>query len=183
MALNFGEILLYYIRKGIEGMSAKNKKREMTEEQEWFVEHAWLFFDNKERILADDRLANIPIEMSNCLAYTGSDAFKVATMRTYLEWWSTDLGCRTDEDGMPYLVVRIAGSPLSGANKCLIVKRNGEQSEVWLNRWPSTWHTFQNLCQKHRESANYDYTFTLGQLIIMLKTPEFLHLDFSRSWR
>ena len=183
MALNFGEILLYYIRKGIEGMSAKNKKREMTEEQEWFVEHAWLFFDNKERILADDRLANIPIEMSNCLAYTGSDAFKVATMRTYLEWWSPDLGCRTDDDGMPYLVVRIARSPLSGANKCLIVKRNGEQSEVWLNRWPSTWHTFRNLCQKHRESANYDYTFTLGQLIIMLKTPEFLHLDFSRSWR
>ena len=151
--------------------------------QTLFAESAWLLFNNRERILADPRLADIPIEMSNCLAYTGSDAFKVATMRTYLEWWSTDLGCRTDEDGMPYVVVRIAGSPLSGANKCLIVKRNGEQSEVWLNRWPSTWHTFRNLCQKHKESANYDYTFTLGQLIIMLKTPEFLHLDFSTGRR
>ena len=164
-------------------MSAKEKKYEITEEQKWFAEYAWLFMDNKERILADPRLANIPIEMPNGLAYGGTEAFEGATMRAYLEWWSTDLGCRTDEEGVPYLVVRIAGSPLNGGNKCLIVKRNGEQSEVHLDRWPSTWHTFMELCRKHKESANYDYTFTLGQLIVMLNTPDSLHLDFSRSWR
>ena len=182
MKANTYRLALLSLWNKIKGMGTK-KKREMTEEQKWFAEYAWLFMDNKERILADPRLADIPIEMPNSLAYGGSEAFEGATMRAYLAWWSTDLGCRTDEEGVPYLVVRIAGSPLNAGNKCLVVKQNGEQREVQLDCWPSTWHTFMRLCRKHRESANYDYTFTLGQLIVMLNTPDFLHLDFSRSWR
>ena len=123
---------------------------------------------NKERILADPRMAYVPIDMQNCLAYFGSKAFEGATIGAYLEWWNGELGHRTDKQGEPFLVVRMAGSPLSGMNKCQIVKPNGVQKEVCLDCFPSMWHLFSNLCRKYREST-YDGTIlTLEQVIFLL---------------
>lgn len=141
------------------------KKREITSDQKCFAESAWLLFENRERILADPRMARVPIDMQNCLAYFGSKAFEGATIGAYLEWWSGELGHRTDPQGEPFLVVRMAGSPLSGMNKCQIVKQNGEQSEVWIDRFPSTWKSFSHICQRYRESAYDGVVFTLEQLV------------------
>ena len=145
------------------------KKRELTRDQKFFAESAWLLFDNKERILADPSMAHVPIDMQNCLAYFGSKAFEGATIGAYLEWWRGELGHRTDEQGEPFLVIQIAGSPLSGMNKCQIVKQNGEQGIVWLSRFPSTWKSFSHICQRYREST-YDGTIlTLEQVIHLLR--------------
>ena len=148
------------------------KMCEITNDQKSFAESAWLLFENRERILADPRMANVPIDMQNCLAYFGSKAFEGATIGAYLEWWNGELGHRTDKLSEPFLVVRIAGSPLSGMNKCQIVKQNGEQNEVCLDRFPSMWHSLSNLCRKYREST-YDGTFlTLEQVLLMLRASE-----------
>ena len=159
------------------------KIREITNHQKFFAESAWLFFNNKERILADPRMAYVPIDMQNCLAYCGSKAFEGATIGAYLEWWSGELGRRTDKQGKPFLVVRVAGSPLSGMNKCQIVKQNGEQSDVWLNHFPRTWKSFSHICQRYRESAYDGIIFTLEQVILLLRAPAELNLEFTRSWR
>lgn len=145
------------------------KMREITNDQKLLAESAWLLFENKERILADPRMAHVPIDMQNCLAYFGSRAFEGATLGAYLEWWSEGNGCRTDKQGEPFLVVRIAGSPLSGMNKCQIVKQNGEQGIVRLDRFPSTWKSFAHICQRYRGST-YDSTIlTLEQVILLLR--------------
>ena len=145
------------------------KMREMSNDQRLFAESAWLLFENKERILADPRMAYVPIDMSNCLAYAGSRAFEGATIGAYLELWSGELGRRTDEQDEPFLVIQVAGSPLSGMNKCLIVKQNGEMSLLLLDRFPGTWHLFLNLCRKYRESTYHGTILTLEQVVLLLR--------------
>jgi hypothetical protein len=145
------------------------KKRELTKEQKFFAESAWLLFENKERILADPSMAHVPIDMPNCLAYAGSSAFEGATIGAYLELWSGDLGYRTDELDEPFLVICIAGSPLSGMNKCQIVKQNGELSLLLLDRFPGLWHLFLRLCRKYRESTYDGTTLTLEQVVYLLR--------------
>ncbi len=46
------------------------------DEQKLFADSAWMLFNNKESILADPQIANIHVNMQNCLAYAGSEAFK-----------------------------------------------------------------------------------------------------------
>lgn len=145
------------------------KKRELTSNQKFFAESAWLLFENRERILADPSMAHVPIDMPNCLAYFGSKAFEGATIGAYLELWNGELGRRTDKQGEPFLVLRVAGSPLSGMNKCQIVKQNGEQGIVWLSRFPSTWKSFSHICQRYRESTYNGTIYTLEQVVHLLK--------------
>ncbi len=113
-------------------------------------------------------MAYAPIHVQNCLAYITDDVFKGATLGTYVEWWATELGRRVDKQGTPFLVVRISGSPLSGGNKCLIVKENGEEDEIWLERWPSTWHTFMTLCRRYNEGEKPEEPYCLEEVICRL---------------
>ena len=50
------------------------------DEKQLFAESAWLLFNNRERILADPRMAYAPIDMLNGLMYFGSKAFEGATI-------------------------------------------------------------------------------------------------------
>lgn len=136
------------------------------DEQKLFADSAWMLFNNKESILADPQIANIHVNMQNCLAYAGSEAFKGATIGAYLEFWNEELGRRTDENSVPYLVIQIAGSPLSGANKCCIVKQTGEIEEVFLDRFPATWHTFLRICRRYEHMAYDGDLFTLKQTFL-----------------
>ena len=140
---------------------AKNGRMKFNNEQKLFAGSAWMLFNNKERILADPQIANICTGMQNCLAYAGSEAFKGATIGAYLEFWNDELGHRTDKNGVPYLVISVAGSPLSGANKCCIVKQSGEIEEVFLDRFPATWHAFLGICRRYEHVAYDGDLFTL----------------------
>lgn len=74
---------------------------------------------------------------------------------------------RTDENSVPYLVIQNAGSPLSGANKCCIVKQTGEIEEVFLDRFPATWHTFLRICRRYEHVAYDGNLFTLKQTFLV----------------
>lgn len=91
------------------------------DEKQLFAESAWLLFNNRERILADPRMAYAPIDMQNGLMYFGSKAFEGATIGVYVEWWQTcEQTIVKDACGQQGLIVRFGGSPLSGDRKSVV---------------------------------------------------------------
>ena len=83
-----------------------------------FLQNAFLFLDNAERILGDPRMAMARVSVSNGLAYMG--AFPTANLGTYLDWWLNS-GLEEilhDNEGRKALTWSVSGSPLSGMNSC-----------------------------------------------------------------
>lgn len=116
---------------------------ERIQRRQYFAEHAFLFFDNAERILADPRMALASVDVGNGLAYTGTAAFQGATLGVYLEWWLS--GCcpnTVDREGREALTFFISGSPLSGANSCSCVYRDGTIATIAHYPFPPVWRSF-----------------------------------------
>ena len=94
----------------------------MTREQFIFAKAVWQLFNHRDEILANPRMAYAPIDMHNVLAY--ADALEKVPLGVYLEWWMKCAGTlHTNERGQPSLMVRFAGSPLTGMNECTMVAR------------------------------------------------------------
>ena len=146
------------------------KKFIMNKEQQLFVKSAWLLYNNREKILADPRMAYALIEMENILAYVG-ESFKETTVGAYLEWWHTyERATPTNKQGQPTLVVRFVGSPLSGQNKCQVVTNDGIIEEWWCPRFGSLWEPliWTNRMFKRNRPANLQ-PYTLEEVINKLK--------------
>ena len=75
-----------------------------------------------DKILADSRIFLAPVPIQNGLAYFGTSGFHNPTLGVYIEWWKHHkCAWVIDESGEKQPLVYIAGSPLSGANKCAYV--------------------------------------------------------------
>jgi hypothetical protein len=91
-----------------------------------FVEHAHFFFEHSEEIRLDSRMFLSPIPFNNGLAYTGESGFQHPTLGVYIEWWLSNQEVRLlDEKGNKWLVWYLAGSPLTHANSCGLVRDDG----------------------------------------------------------
>ena len=67
-----------------------------------------------------------PRPFNNGLAYIGESGFKHPTLGVYIEWWLTNQEVRLlDENGNKWLVWYLAGSPLTHANSCGLVRDDG----------------------------------------------------------
>ena len=69
---------------------AKQKTLEEEEKEELkklFIENAFLFLENRERILCDSRMFLSPVPIQSGLAYSGTSGFHRPTLGIYLEWW------------------------------------------------------------------------------------------------
>jgi hypothetical protein len=124
---------------------------EILRAEKFFSDHAFFFLKHHEQILGDSRMFLAPVTVQNGLAYTGTSGFQCPTLGVYLQWWLTypqsSVG-KSWEDG--WLVYRISGSPLTGANCCGIVNHKGECKE--RNIQP-----FRELCQSFVEiNTRYD---------------------------
>jgi len=53
--------------------------------KELFFKNAFLFYEHREEILADSRMALTPLPFENVLAYTGTSGLRNATLGVYLE--------------------------------------------------------------------------------------------------
>lgn len=159
------------------------------DEKQLFAESAWLLFNNRERILADPRMAHAPIDMQNGLMYFGSKAFEGATIGAYLEWWQTcEEAITTDADGQKSLIVRFGGSPLSGWNKCCVVAQNGKVSETQVPHLSSRlWMPFARLCQQYAQGEQPEQPFCLEEVVCRLtgQTSRCIHFIKERLkiWR
>ena len=135
-----------------------------------FLDNAFLFLQNKDRIMSDSRMFLCPIPIQNGLAYTGTAGFNHPTLGVYLEWW---LSCEKDTilkgDKTEWLVYFISGSPLSGANKCGIVNEKGDIDSESLCPFSSIWSSFTSINKRYDEEKSLYQAYTLEEVVNKLR--------------
>ena len=138
-------------------------------EQKLFYDNAFVFFANRERIQGDMHMFLAPVPIQSGLAYTGMSGFRNPTLGVYLEFW---LNCPSatimDRKGRKGLVCRIAGSALTGGNKCNAVDENGNVKDVVLQHFRPVWHTFMDINKKYNEAKATGEYYSLQQVIDIL---------------
>ena len=134
-----------------------------------FIENAFYLLAHSERILSDSRMFLCPVAIQNGLAYTGTSGFHGPTLGVYLEWWQlTEDAMHTDNKGRRCLVYHLAGSPLSGMNKCSAIREDGQQEIVSLSSFSAHWGPFMKLNQRYTEAKQLYQAYTLQQVLDQL---------------
>ena len=134
-----------------------------------FIENAFYLLAHSERILSDSRMFLCPVAIQNGLAYTGTSGFHSPTLGVYLEWWQlAEDAMHTDNKGRRSLVYHLAGSPLSGMNKCSAIREDGQQEIVSLSSFSAHWGPFMKLNQRYTEAKQLYQAYTLQQVLDQL---------------
>ena len=140
-----------------------------SDEQQLFMESAWLLYENRERILSDSRMAYAPINMHNSVIWVGDGVFDLATVGVYLEWWKE---CKhamvTDKNGQRNLVVQFIGSTLSGGNRCKMVAQNGTLSVTQVKSFRYLWQPFWHICHRYADAGIPNLPYSLEEVISLL---------------
>ena len=134
-----------------------------------FAENAFLFFENRERILSDSRMFLAPVHIQSGLAYVGTGGFNGPTLGVYIEWW---LNCRqsiSTNGSTNWLTIRLAGSPLSGANKCTTVDDQGATDNIFLSSFSAMWHSFIQINKRYTTAKIRYQAYSLAEVIDILK--------------
>lgn len=119
------------------------KKVELTNDQKIFLNNAFLFFKNRNRILSDKRMSLCRVPFQNGVFQSDMTGFGNPTLGTYLNWW---LNCESaiilKEDESEWLIYRFSGTALDGTNKCDIVNGRGETDRISIMAFTSLWLSF-----------------------------------------
>lgn len=138
-----------------------------TEATELFRQSLPLLWRHRERILSDSRMFLTPIAEPNGLAYLGT--FPEATLGAYIELWTLcDAALLTDERGTQHFVTRVAGSPLSGGNRCTLVSEEGEVSTCSVRDFSSLWRPLRDLIRRYRKPQATAEHYTLSEVLSLL---------------
>lgn len=138
-----------------------------TEATELFRQSVPLLWRHRERILSDSRMFLTPIAETNGLAYLG--AFPEATLGAYIELWTLcDAALITDERGIQHFVTRVAGSPLSGSNRCTLVSEEGEVSTRSVWDFSSLWRPLRSLIRRYRKPQAIAQHYSLAEVLTLL---------------
>ena len=119
-----------------------------------------------DKILADSRMFLAPVPIQNGLAYFGTSGFHNPTLGVYIEWWKHHkCAWVEDEFGELQPLAYIAGSPLSGANKCAYVDANGGSCGVSVYMFSSVWHSFMAVNTRYTEAKQRYEAYTLEEVV------------------
>lgn len=155
---------------------------EMEAQKQLFIKNAFYLLAHKERILSDSRMFLCPVAIQSGLAYTGTSGFRRPTLGVYLEWWALVEGAmRTDDKGRRSLVYHIAGSPLSGSNRCGAVREDGETETVTLLPFNQHWRPFININGRYSEAKQLYQAYTLQEVLDILAAEENGNVDYARN--
>ena len=156
------------------------KSKDTEEQKELFIKNAFYLLAHKERIMSDSRMFLCRIPIQSGMAYTGISGFRNPTLGIYLEWWSIVEGAmRTDRKGRKSLVYHLAGSPLSGANKCAAVREDGKIEIVSLSPFNAHWGPFTRLNNRYTEAKQLYQAYTLQEVLDILHHEDDGDLDYS----
>ena len=136
------------------------------EEQELFVQNAFLFLSNRDRILSDSRMFLCQVNIPNHLAYSGTSGFHHATLGIYIEWWMNCLPSLMPAGrGKGGLVYLIAGSPLSGSNRCSVINRQGDNYTECIVPFLPVWHSFMDINKRYDTVKGKYEAYSLQQVL------------------
>ena len=119
-----------------------------------------------DKILADSRMFLAPVPIQNGLAYFGTSGFQNPTLGVYIEWWRHHkCAWVIDEFGEKQPLIYIAGSPLSGANRCAYVGAEGMSYGVSVTKFASVWQSFVNVNTRYTEAKQRYEAYTIEEVI------------------
>jgi len=157
------------------GNKRPNKQSELSPEQlaheQLFAESAWLLFNHRNQILADPSMIYAPVNMRNGLMYAGTKPFDGATIGVYLDWWYKCAGTiQIDERGVPRLMIRFGGSPLTKINKCRMVAYDGVESEISSKEFRFIYESFAEINHRYqRPDERPAKPYTLEEVVKRIK--------------
>ena len=119
-----------------------------------------------DKILSDSKMFLAPVPIQNVLAYFGTLGFQNPTLGVYIEWWKHHkCSWVIDEFGEKQPLVYIAGSPLSGANKCAYVGAEGMSYGVSVTKFALVWQSFMNVNTRYIEAKQRYEAYTIEEVI------------------
>ena len=143
------------------------------EERKVFLPNAFFFLDHADAILSDSRMFLAPVPVQSGVAYTGISGFRNPTLGVYIEWWQTCPEARvTDESGKETLVYHLAGSPLTGSNRCAMTDREGNFIPVTFHRFMPLWQSFMEVNTRYTEAKERCEHYSLQQVADLLRANE-----------
>lgn len=154
-----------------------NTTEEKERQKKLFTDNAFYLLAHQERIMRDSRMFLAPVAVQNGLAYIGTSGFNAPTLGIYLEWWNEcPIALRTGEDGHRSLVFHLAGSPLSGANRCAEVYEDGRVEHTQVSSFINHWRPFTTINTRYDEAKHIYQAYTLEHVL------EILHAEDNESW-
>lgn len=152
------------------------------DQRQLFLDNAFYLLAHRERILSDSRMFLCPVAVQSGLAYTGTSGFHNPILGVYLEWWPlVPDAMQTDGSGRRGLVCQLSGSPLSGMNKCSLVRQDGRLDVVTLSSFRRHWGPFMKLNQRYTEAKQLYQAYTLNQVLDILRREDNGHADLAAA--
>ena len=149
------------------------KIRQDDEEKEMkklFLENAFVFLENRERILSDSRMFLCPVPIQNGLAYTGISGFRHPTLGIYVEFWKAcPYSNIMEKNGKKWLLWHIAGSPLSGSNRCGLVNPQGETKCEQVTNFINIWRPFMEINTRYDKAKGRYEAYTLREVLAIFE--------------
>ena len=149
------------------------KIRQDDEEKEMkklFLENAFVFLENRERILSDSRMFLCPVPIQNGLAYTGISGFRHPTLGIYVEFWKAcPYSNIMEKNGKKWLLWHIAGSPLSGSNRCGLVNPQGETKCEQVTNFINIWRPFMEINTRYDKAKRRYEAYTLREVLAIFE--------------
>ena len=152
---------------------------ECMQRQQLFADNAFYLLAHMDRIMNDSRMFLAPVAARNGLAYTGTSGFKRPTLGVYLEWWQTsDETMRINNEGCRSLLFTLAGSPLSGMNRCSAVREDGKIEIVSLSSFNRHCGSFIIINTRYTEAKVRYQAYTLQEVLDILHREDNGKLDY-----
>ena len=163
-------------------LATQAPKKSDGDQRQLFLDNAFYLLAHRERILSDSRMFLCPVAVQSGLAYTGTSGFRNPILGVYLEWWPlVPDAMQIDGSGRRGLVCQLSGSPLSGMNKCSLVRQDGRLDVVTLSSFGRHWGPFMKLNQRYTEAKQLYQAYTLSQVLDILRREDNGHADLAAA--
>lgn len=166
------------LMNGTELVCYPKKEKEIVQPNEvdackFFMENAFLIYQNADRILSDSRMFLAPVWASKGLTSVENGAFSYATLGVYVEWWLNCVANTTrDILGRDAVLVSFWGNPMTGTASGRYVYPDGSQKTELIKQFSDFWEDFRYVNARYAASkAKYD-AYTLEEVVEMLKGVE-----------
>jgi len=150
------------------------KQSHKTGEEPWmklFYKEAFFLYEHRDRILSDSRMFLTPLPFRNNLAYSGTYGLSDATLGVYLEWWiNCERSVIKKKGKIHSLTYYLAGSPISGINRCAAITIDGKAQNVsFASPFCDLWRPFMIINMRYTQAKRIYQSFSLEETVARLR--------------
>ena len=161
-----GTTLICYLKAEQPGsIKEEDEKKNRMQDLKFFLDHAFDFFKNADRIFQDSRMFLAPVPCP-----TWGD---FRTLGIILEWWINSGGKFTkDKEGNDALTYEFAGNPMTGTNSCRCVYPDGTCKPISYNSFMCIWESYRNISNRYKEGQQRYKAYSLQEVWEILSLSE-----------